>query len=238
MERLLIFSKKYGKKEVLFDLEDYELLKQYTWTLSHVGGCFYAKAWLYGSDKPKIIKMHRLVLGFPDYKIDHKDRNGLNNKKSNLRKFEGGQNRMNSSISKNNTTGFKGVTYEQKKKLWLTHIGFKGEKIKGGRFKNKYAAALRYNQLAIKYFGEFAVINKLTEEEQLLAVQKEGRRLSKRNNTGYRGVYKYKDRFSAKIVHNNKKIHIGYYNDPKTAAIAYNEAIIKNNLPKEKMNII
>jgi hypothetical protein len=239
MDRLIIYSKKHGKKIVLFDEEDFELVKSFTWTLSCIDGCYYAVAWMYEkNNKPKFIKMHRLILNFPDYNIDHIDRDGLNNRKSNLRPYARGQNKMNSSIPKNNTSGFKGVTFDKNKSLWIVHIGVSGITKKGGRFKNKYAAALRYNELAKKHFGEYANLNVLTDEEIKMATEKEGRRLSSRNSTGYRGVFNYKDVFVAKVSHEKRLIHLGYFKEAKEAAIAYNEAIIKYNLPKEKMNKI
>lgn len=239
MDRLIIYSKKHGNKIVYFDECDFELVLPYRWSLIKIDDCFYAHAWTQDDKgKPRIIKMHRLILGFPQYKIDHKDGDGLNNRRANLRGYEGGQNKMNSKIPKNNTSGFKGVTFISKKMLWVVHIGFEGKSIKGGRFKNKYKAALRYNELAIKYFGEFANLNILTEEEIEASKVKEGRRLSERNNTGYRGVYKYGNKFVARIAHDKVKIHVGYFSNPKLAAIAYNETIIKNNLPIEKLNKI
>lgn len=133
---------------------------------------------------------------------------------------------------------FIGICLDNKKQLWRVMLVVNRQKISGGRFKNKYAAALKYNELALKYHGKYACLNVLTEEQMQLATIKEGRRLSQRNNTGYRGVYEYYGRYVAKIAHNKIRIHVGYYGDAKTAAMAYNEAILKNNMPKEKLNII
>lgn len=64
------------------------------------------------------------------------------------------------------------------------------------------------------------------------------RRLGKRNTTGYRGVFKYKRYFVAKITNNKKTIHLGYFKDTKEAAVAYNEAVMKYGISKEKLNKI
>jgi len=41
-----------------------------------------------------------------------------------------------------------------------------GVSVFGGSFKNEYSAALRYNNLAKKYYGEYAWLNTLTKEEE------------------------------------------------------------------------
>ena len=51
--------------------------------------------------------------------------------------------------------------------------------------------------------------------------------MSINNTTGYKGVFRDKKRFSAKIEVNNKSIHIGNYDTPELAAEAYDEAAIK-----------
>lgn len=63
--------------------------------------------------------MHQLVKGRPKKNIDHKDGNGLNNQKSNLRTCTQSQNCANAKlIQSNNTTGYRGVFFEKKKKLY------------------------------------------------------------------------------------------------------------------------
>lgn len=60
------------------------------------------------------------------------------------------------------------------------------------------------------------------------------------NKSGYRGVYynKSEEKWVSSITVNKRKIHLGYYNDPKCAAKAYNEAAIKYYGEDAKLNII
>lgn len=46
-------------------------------------------------------------------------------------------------------------------------------------------------------------------------------RISKRNKSGYRGVYRKNERWQAGIRINNRSIHIGYFTNPVEAAKAY-----------------
>ena len=106
--------------------------------------------------------MHRIILppkkGFD---IDHKNRNGLDNRRCNLRYATRSQNLANSKLPVNNTSGFKGVRFEKDRGLWLARIKVNQVTKNLGRYKNKIDAAKAYNAAAIKYFGEFSRINKL-----------------------------------------------------------------------------
>ncbi len=93
----------------LVDDEDYEELMQYKWQAKKARiGDYYAGRC--GKKRGSIVYMHRHVLGFPDCsEIDHKDRNKLNNQKSNLLESSQYGNSQNRGKYACNKSGFVGV---------------------------------------------------------------------------------------------------------------------------------
>ena len=156
---LILDTLDYGIKPVIFDREYLPIIKNYTWRIVQGGhGVFYASS--FESNTYDSVRMHRLIMGFPRNHVDHKNRNGLDNRKRNLRVATQSQNMMNSIEKRiNNTTGFKGVFRQSNKKTYYAQIGIGGGVIYGGTFQTTIEAAKRYNELAIKYHGKFARLN-------------------------------------------------------------------------------
>jgi hypothetical protein len=103
----------------------------------------------------------RMHLNIKDKKVDHKDRNGLNNQRSNLRIATDSQSNSNQGKRKNNTSGYTGVTEDKRRNKWVANIRVKGKQSFLGIFTNKKDAARAYNEAAIKCRGPFAVLNKI-----------------------------------------------------------------------------
>lgn len=101
--------------------------------------------------------MHRLLLAPGDNEdVDHRDGNGLNNKKENLRKCSRSQNLQNQTRLPNplKSSAYKGVYWDED--AWRAQIRVNKQKICLGYFTDEQTAALAYNEAANKYFGEFA----------------------------------------------------------------------------------
>lgn len=156
MIELEINSKKHGKFTVYYDELDHELVSKYRWCIhKNKAGRFYART---GNSRKGTITMHRLIMGFPESLVDHRDRNTLDNTRANLRLANQSQNRMNCDKYNGNTL-YKGVTVYSRDGNYRVRIGINNKIISGGYFNDPIAAAKRYNELAIKYHGEFAVLN-------------------------------------------------------------------------------
>lgn len=107
--------------------------------------------------------MHRMILGVsdPSVCVDHINLNKRDNRRSNLRLATRAENSRNRVPSRSNTTGFKGVTYRKKKKLYRARIRAFGLEIYLGSFKCPIDAAAAYDKAAIEYYGEFAMTNEM-----------------------------------------------------------------------------
>lgn len=92
--------------------------------------------------------------------VDHKNHNTLDNRRENLRLTVGGQNRANSTTSKNNTSGYKGVTWSKKDNRWKAQIKVNYKNKNLGSYLTAEDAAIAYNKAAVENFGEFALLNK------------------------------------------------------------------------------
>jgi hypothetical protein len=106
--------------------------------------------------------MHRIILKAPkDAHVDHINGDGLDNRKWNLRLCTRSQNLCNSSIKRNNTSGYKGVRLDKwiGYKKWRAYIWTNGRQKYIGNFSCKNEAAKAYNETATKYYGEFAKLN-------------------------------------------------------------------------------
>lgn len=147
----------------LVDDEDADMVLQYNWGVSKQKNTYYARAHKgVGFYKYTKIHMHWLILPPKDgFVRDHIDGNGLNNQRYNLRYCTNTENIWNSGISKNNTSGFRGVCWYKQKNRWIVRIWCKKKKMYLGSFTDKIEAAKAYNEKAIELFGEFARLNEV-----------------------------------------------------------------------------
>lgn len=106
---------------------------------------------------------HQIVFvwhhGWLPPEIDHENRVKTDNRISNLRPASSTQNKGNIGLLRNNTSGFRGVSLNGRSGKWCAQIKIKGKQTYLGRFDTPEQAALRYNEAARKYFGDFAYLN-------------------------------------------------------------------------------
>jgi hypothetical protein len=136
----------------LVDDEDYERLAQHRW---------YATTGPYAARKKdgKVIYMHREILGLVGRSsrvyADHKNRNTLDNRRSNLRMCTQTQNMGN--VGPRRGRRFKGVS--RRGGSWRAYINLQYRQIGLGAYTSEEDAARAYDAAALKYFGEFACLN-------------------------------------------------------------------------------
>jgi hypothetical protein len=150
------------------DVADYDLVKEHRWYASKGSSkTFYARAPVRGSDKQ--VLMHVLLEGKG---TDHRDQNGTNNRRENLRPASDAENTRNRDIFKNNTSGFKGV-YPEGTKFYVL-IMKDGKHYRLGRFATALEATRAYNKAAKELHGEFAVLNELPEDDLIFNQKPDG----------------------------------------------------------------
>ena len=104
--------------------------------------------------------MHRVILKAKKGQyVDHRDRDGLNNQRYNIRICTNTQNLQNSKKQKGTTSKYKGVYLFSKNKKWVSSITVNGKAYYLGCFKIEKEAAIAYNKAAKKHFKEFARLN-------------------------------------------------------------------------------
>jgi len=80
-------------------------------------------------------------------------------KRKNLRSATRSQNCMNKGKQKNNTSGYKGVCWDNNAKKWRAYIKINGKRKHLGLFEDIEEAVKTYKEAARKYHEEFARIN-------------------------------------------------------------------------------
>lgn len=106
--------------------------------------------------------LHRFLLNPPDgMVVDHRNGNGLDNRRSNIRICTQAENVRNNRGVAGKTSQFKGVSFWNG--WWIATITSHGKQIRIGQFSTERAAALAYNDAANRLHGEFAYINLLDD---------------------------------------------------------------------------
>lgn len=159
--RELLLTKGYV---ALVDDEDYDYVNQWKWHFtSYMGACRNVPLPHPTSrnHRQTTISLHRTIMNTPkDMVCDHINGNRLDNRKSNLRNCSQSENMKNRKINVNNTSGYKGVLWESRKKYWYATIQSNRKRVYlGGGFQSPKDAALLYDKHAKLLHGEFAKLN-------------------------------------------------------------------------------
>lgn len=149
----------------LVDDADFEWLSQWKWCAhAHKRGGFYAvRALCEPGKKKRVVSMHKLLCS--GVNVDHRNGNGLDNQRKNLRPATSSQNGCNRGKPKHNKSGFKGVHFDKSKGRYVVYVCANGVNKFCGRFDSKISAAVEYNINAIRMQGEFAKLNDIFSGE-------------------------------------------------------------------------
>ncbi len=141
---------------------DYYWIGKYKWILMGTKYNLYAvREAKIGPKETKRVYLHREIMKFPKRKfVDHRNGDGLDNRRENLRLATQAQNNYNRrKTSKKTLSQFRGISFDKNSPAWVGCIHYKGKRINLGRFKNEIDAAHAYDRAAKKYHKDFAKLN-------------------------------------------------------------------------------
>lgn len=150
--------------EVLIDEEDLEIVAPYRWEVkasrSGKGSIYvYARDFLRPDGRHRVA-MHRLLLNPPTSSVvDHINRNGLDNRRQNLRIATRTQNQANRRLPSVNTSGYRGIYFSKRKNRWIARVSIGHKHNYLGSFHSPAEAAMAYDVAARHLYGEFAALN-------------------------------------------------------------------------------
>lgn len=141
------------------DDADYDFLNKWKWVALKARNTYYAVRY----EGEKSIRMHRVILEITDPKIfsDHKDLNGLNNQRSNLRLSTPAQNSCN--YKGRGASIHRGVCLNHKNRIkkWRVSICLNRKAVLSAAFETEIEAAIWYNENVKSIHGEFAMLNEI-----------------------------------------------------------------------------
>ncbi len=146
----------------LIEDEDYEAISHHSWhAVRRHDNRWYAQAVIAGERIPMAVFLLQPPKG---QEVDHRNNDGLDNRRNNLRHCTHQQNLCNRRIFKTNTSGFKGV-YRYGLN-WRARLKHNSKWVNLGCFRDRIDAARAYNDAALRYFGEFARLNEIPSAAQ------------------------------------------------------------------------
>jgi hypothetical protein len=153
-----------GGVSVLLDEEDVPHVERFVWSAQVHPRTTYAQANVWRGGQRTTMTLHRFIARAEDNEhVDHRNGDGLDCRKENLRTCLKFQNNQNARTRVDNTSGFKGVSWYPAGKKWSAGIMLDGKRRHIGYYATKEDAARAYDVVAQKAFGEFSWLNFPTE---------------------------------------------------------------------------
>lgn len=215
-------------EEIFVDDEDYERVNQHTWHKSFNGN-------------------HRMVMNNESlHLITFIKKDGYQMIKNNdfTRKnitTDGNKNRW-SKARYNNSSKYKGVSWDKENNKWYAKIRINGQHKYLGRYSQEDKAGLAYNNAVLKYLDGKAYMNEIGQDNRMKENEYKTHKnqLNRRSNqNNLRGIRKRGFKFYPRIVVKNKEFSLGGYHDVNKARLTFNKCMsylygkdaILNNVP-------
>lgn len=142
-------------EEFYFSEPHLEKISKHTW-------CYGDSGYLSARVNGKNIRLHTFIMNTPKgMQVDHINRVRHDCRDENMRICTKNENSFNRNAPSTNTSGYKGVYFDNKINKWAAKIGYENKTIHLGKFEDIQDAANAYNLKAIELFGEYAGLNEI-----------------------------------------------------------------------------
>lgn len=146
----------------IVDDEDYATLARHKWYAhpDNFGNVYAKRMTPRNGGSRQQIRMHRAVAGAGvGQRVDHINGNTLDNRRANLRPATNAENCRNRKMNRNNTSGYKGVSWDNSSNKWRAQIRYEYRIVLIGFYADPIEAARAYDRKAVELFGDFARLN-------------------------------------------------------------------------------
>lgn len=249
---------------VIVDLEDAERVSAYRWCKRKKSNTWYAFSTTHIPGSYSGVAMHRYLFGLNKGDrphVDHKNHDGLDNRRCNVRLCTPAQNRLNAR-KQESTSRFKGVSWVESRALWTSKISFKVEgkrrEVCFGYFATEIEAAIPfYAASELIRNASFLCLADLPENEmpsaertaelRVMSIDKvkavlEGRKGRLGATSTYHGVSFHRQEWQTvgqwmgRIRYDGAPRFLGHYESEEEAAYAHDYAAEQLHLLGSKFN--
>ena len=150
--------------DILVDEIDRDLLEGHKWHTHKNNRTHYAERKVPKAGGGQATQLlHRVILSrvlgrelVSKEQVDHRNGNGLDNRRANLRLANRSQNQQNTKPRVGCSSVYKGVYWNKRAQKWRAYINLNGKQKSLGYFTCEIEAARVYNKACIELFGRFA----------------------------------------------------------------------------------
>lgn len=139
----------------IVDDDIFDYLSQWTWRYQNAGHGYAGRG-----EGRRMVLMHRVIMNAPEgVEVDHRDNDGLNCQRHNLRLATHAQNMCNRLKNRRGTSQYKGVFWTPGIQKWRVMVYSNYKQIRLGCFADELEAARAYDAKAKELHGDFARLN-------------------------------------------------------------------------------
>jgi hypothetical protein len=162
MKRVPLHGPKARGRVALVDDADYELAMSYRWQIyerarqnGNINGPYARTSLPRRNGHRSTLYLHTLLTGYTQ--TDHRDGNGLNCQRYNMREATDAQNAQNRGVRSDSTSGYKGICLDRPSGRWRASIGTPRRHL--GMFATPEEAAKAYDRAAREAWPDHCRLN-------------------------------------------------------------------------------